>query len=68
MLLAFEVEEEGKEVEGKEEAVVVVVVPLIPGTAAMPASDVNKAKSNSRFLEVGELVLVAETVRHGQLG
>jgi hypothetical protein len=66
LLLAFEVEEKGKEVEGKEEAV--VVVPLIPGTAAMPASDVNKAKSNSRFLEVGELVLVAETVRHGQLG
>jgi len=55
LLLLPEVEEEG-------------VVPLIPGAAATAASYVNKAKSNSRFLEVGEFVLVAETVRHAQLG
>jgi hypothetical protein len=67
-LLASGVEDEGKQVEVEEEEVAVVVVLLIPVAAATPASDVNKAKSNSRFLEVGESVLVADTVRHAQLG
>jgi hypothetical protein len=63
-LLVSEVEEE----EDAVVVVVVVVVPMIPSGTATPASDVNNPKCNSCFFQVGDLVLIAETVRHAQLG